>query len=204
MIFLTLRAFVHTKVKVGDEPQRKQLPNLDTIIAIKQVVNVFNSQWVPALIYFGILVVFDVNVKHIVMLKVLALCNSVSVVTITFMIFVHWKKGSDWWLKISKPAMYFLLLVNYFGVPLFCITIQVLVLMAPSIRRFNLVVESFFLFYNVMMVLRIIEYFTFIRPYVIGEAKHYCETYGIFKDLTVEQLEANLQQEEESEDSPFH
>ena len=138
------------------------------------------------------------------MLEVLAICNSVSVASITFLIFVHWKKGSDWWLTVSKPAMFTLLIVNYFCVPLFCVLIQILVLMAPFIHNFNFVVESFFLFYNVMMLLRVIEYFTFIRPYVIGEARHYCETHAIFKGLTVEELEANLQQEEESEDGPFH
>lgn len=48
--FLAIRACVKHKLQLDDIPERKKLPNVDTIMAIQEVANAFNAQMVPFII----------------------------------------------------------------------------------------------------------------------------------------------------------
>ena len=48
--FLAIRSCVRHTLQLDDIPDRKKLPNVDTIIAIVEVANAFNAQMVPFLV----------------------------------------------------------------------------------------------------------------------------------------------------------
>lgn len=50
ILFLAFRSCFHHKIQLDKVPERKQLPNIDTIIAVQEVANAFNSMWVPTII----------------------------------------------------------------------------------------------------------------------------------------------------------
>jgi hypothetical protein len=43
MIFIFFRTLVRHKIVLDQVPEKKQLPNIDTILALKNVANVFNA-----------------------------------------------------------------------------------------------------------------------------------------------------------------
>ena len=49
MIFLIFRTFIRHKIQLDTIPERKQLPNVDTIISIMDVSNAFGAQLTPLL-----------------------------------------------------------------------------------------------------------------------------------------------------------
>jgi hypothetical protein len=53
-------------------------------------------------------------------------------------------------------------------------------------------VQSFLVFYDVMMFLRFTEFFTFIRPVVLEDAKHYCKSRQRLQRMSKEDLEISL------------
>jgi hypothetical protein len=50
MIFLLFRTFIRHKIQLDRIPERKQLPNVDTIISIMEVSNAFGAQLTPLLV----------------------------------------------------------------------------------------------------------------------------------------------------------
>jgi len=47
LLFLLLRSFTHHKLQLDQIAVKKQLPEVDTIIAIKDVADAFGAAWVP-------------------------------------------------------------------------------------------------------------------------------------------------------------
>jgi hypothetical protein len=121
-LFLLLRSFFHHKVKVEPVPERMQLPHTDTIMTIQQIVNVFNSNYVPSIISIGLL--FYLRKIDTLFLSIIVMCSVMSMWTVTVLIFVHWKKGSECWLRISESFMYTLLICNYISIPILIIATQ--------------------------------------------------------------------------------
>lgn len=50
VLFLALRSCIHHKIQLDKVPERKQLPAIDTIVAITEVAAAFNSVWIPFLV----------------------------------------------------------------------------------------------------------------------------------------------------------
>ena len=48
--FLALRSCVRHKLQLDNIPDRKKLPNIDTVIAIKELTNAFNAQMTPLVV----------------------------------------------------------------------------------------------------------------------------------------------------------
>lgn len=49
-VFIALRSFVRHKIQLDHIPEKKQLPNIDTILAIVEVANSFNAQIIPSFV----------------------------------------------------------------------------------------------------------------------------------------------------------
>lgn len=47
IVFIAIRSCVRHKLQLDLIDEKKQLPNVDTIIAISEVANAFNAQFVP-------------------------------------------------------------------------------------------------------------------------------------------------------------
>jgi hypothetical protein len=99
--------------------------------------------------------------------------NIIAAFCITFLIFVHWKKGADWWLKISYIVFYVLLLTNYIVLPLINIVASVFFIVSPNINLEDETIESYVVFITIVCLMRLIEYFTLIRRSVLLDAKIY-------------------------------
>ena len=41
IVFIVLRTLCHSKIQLDNIPQRKQLPDIDTVLAISEVANAF-------------------------------------------------------------------------------------------------------------------------------------------------------------------
>jgi hypothetical protein len=106
-------------------------------------------------------------------LEVILLSNIIAAFCITFLIFVHWKKGAEWWLKISYIVFYVLLLTNYVILPLVNVGIFVFFIIAPAINLKDETIESYVIFINIICLLRLIEYATLVRRSVLLDARIY-------------------------------
>jgi hypothetical protein len=51
-LFIALRTCFRHKIQLDEVPEKKQLPNMDTIVAIVEVSNAFNAQCIPFLVNF--------------------------------------------------------------------------------------------------------------------------------------------------------
>jgi hypothetical protein len=110
--FLLLRSCCRHKVQFDKLPQKKQSPNVDTTIAIKQVLNIFISFAVPSYVcltmscldYYFHWFWTDMGAY-------------VSHFGISFAIFCHWRKGPSWWLKIAPIFMFVLIFSIYVFIP---------------------------------------------------------------------------------------
>jgi len=68
----------------------------------------------------------------LVQLTIILASNFISLFCITFLIFVPWKKGPAWYIKISHVIFYVLLLTNYLIIPIANLGIALFFILDPS------------------------------------------------------------------------
>lgn len=94
IVFLILRSCFRHKLQLDKVPAKKQIPNQDTILALKMLINIYMSFQVPCIIttYLARLNIhFDfwwIN-----------LGTNLENLGILFVLFVHWRKGPECWLR---------------------------------------------------------------------------------------------------------
>ena len=93
--------------------------------------------------------------------------------SITFLIFAPWKKGPAWYIKFSHILFYTLLLTNYLIIPGVNLGMAVFFIVDPAYDLKQQTVQSWVVFYNVVCVSRIFEFFTMIRRAVLPDARNY-------------------------------
>lgn len=89
------------------------------------------------------------------------------------MIFVPWKKGPEWYLKFSPILVYVLLITNYLVIPAINIGLAIFFIVDPAYTLVEQSIQSYVVFFNVVCISRIFEYFTLIRRTVLDEARNY-------------------------------
>ena len=95
--------------------------------------------------------------------------NYISVLCTTILIFVHWKKGSKWYVSISPYIFFTLLMIVYFVVPVTNIIFTIFCWIYPVNVVTNLY-ETWVVFYFVLNFARIFSFFTEIRFDFLAEA----------------------------------
>jgi len=108
-----------------------------------------------------------------VQLTIIFMSTLISLFSITYLIFVPWKKGPAWYLKISHIIVYILLITNYLIIPIANLGLAVFFIVDPSYNLKNQTVQSWVVFFNVVCFSRILEFFTMIRKTVLIDAKNY-------------------------------
>ena len=108
-----------------------------------------------------------------VQLTIIFMSTLISLFSITYLIFVPWKKGPAWYLKISHIIVYILLITNYLIIPIANLGLAVFFIVDPSYDLKNQSVQSWVVFFNVVCFSRILEFFTMIRKTVLIDAKNY-------------------------------
>ncbi len=108
-----------------------------------------------------------------VQLTIIFLSNLISLISITYLIFIPWKKGPAWYLKISHIIVYILLITNYLIIPIANLGLAIFFIVDPSYDLKNQSVQSWVVFFNIVCFSRILEFFTMVRRTVLIDAKNY-------------------------------
>jgi hypothetical protein len=201
MLFLALRTCMRHKIQLDQVPERKQLPGVDTIIAIQEVANAFNAQYVPMIV--SMFLFFQPNNTNTGtlywQLTFIAATQLVSCFCITFLIFVHWKKGPDWYLKYSHKVFFILLLLNYLILPGLNVAFFLFYIIWPGINLKQQSIESYIIFVSIVCLMRIFEFVTLIRRSVLLDAKIFLETAKNVHEQSAEALKEELLKASEDE-----
>lgn len=173
--FLAIRSCIRHKIQLDEIPERKKLPNVDTILAIQEVANAFNAQMVPFIV--SAFLYIQPNGTNggflFVQLTIILASNMISLFCITYLIFIPWKKGPAWYVKNSHVIVYILLMANYLVIPIGNLGIAMFFIIDPAYDLKNETVQSWVVFFNIVCVSRILEFFTMIKRTVLLDAKNY-------------------------------
>lgn len=108
-----------------------------------------------------------------IQLTIIFMSNLISLFSITYLIFIPWKKGPAWYLKISHIIVYILLITNYLIIPIANLGLALFFILDPSYDLKNQSIQSWVVFFNIVCITRILEFFTMIRKTVLIDAKNY-------------------------------
>jgi hypothetical protein len=86
---------------------------------------------------------------------------------------VHWKKGPHWWLKVSHHIFFVVVLLNYIIIPGGNIVLSLYLICDPNYVLREQMIESYVVFFMVVCVGRLLEYFVLIRRTVLTAAKNH-------------------------------
>lgn len=111
-----------------------------------------------------------------VQLNLIVVSNYLSLFCITFLIFVPWKKGPEWYLKISPKLFFFLIYMNYVILPLGNMGLSVYFTVNPKYNLKVIPLESWVVFFTVVCFSRLTEFFSSIKKIVMDDARIYIET----------------------------
>lgn len=87
-----------------------------------------------------------------------------------------WKKGPDWYLKISPVSFLILVYINYVILPLGNIGLSAYYTINPAYNLKVIPMESFVVFFTVVCFSRIFEFFFSLKKIIMDDARIYIET----------------------------
>jgi len=178
-LFIAVRSCVRHKITLVTVPERKKIPNIDTIMAIVDVTNTFNAQIIPLIVscflYFQRNGKNESNVSF--QLTQILFSNWISAICVTFVVFVHWKKGPEWWTKNDRSYKIWrvMIFLNFFLLPSINLGITIFIFLLPNFKLIGQPISSYILFYSVVCVHRLIEFVTLIRRSIILDAQIFLE-----------------------------
>lgn len=77
---------------------------------------------------------------------------------ISFLIFCPWKKGPEWYLKISPVIFYIAMYVNYVILPLINIGLFLFYTIDPNYILKTEALESWIVFFTIICLTRVLEF----------------------------------------------
>ena len=95
---------------------------------------------------------------------------------ITFLIFIPWKKGPEWYLKFSPALFYIMMYANYVYIPAFNLGLTLFYTVKPRYNLKILPLESWVVFFTVVCFSRLLEFYTTIKKVVLDDARIYLQT----------------------------
>ena len=122
-----------------------------------------------------------------VQLTIIILSTLISLISITYLIFIPWKKGPAWYLKISHVIVYILLITNYLIIPIGNLGMAVFFIVDPAYDLKGQTVQSWVVFYNIVCFSRILEFFTMIRRTVLIDARNYLAARAALQESSEQQ-----------------
>lgn len=102
--------------------------------------------------------------------------NYLSLAAITYLIFVPWKKGPEWYLKVSPKIFFSLVYVNYIILPVINIAVMIYFTVNPKYQLKLLPLESWVVFFTIICFSRLIEFFASLKKIFLDDARIYLET----------------------------
>jgi len=92
------------------------------------------------------------------------------------LIFIPWKKGPEWYLKISPAIFFVLIYMNYVILPLGNIGLSAYFTINPAYDLKIIPMESWVVFFTVVCFSRVLEFFVSIKKIIMDDARIYIET----------------------------
>lgn len=176
--FIAIRTCVHHKIKMDFVDEIKQLPGTDTIIAISEVANMFNAQAIPTIVSIILFCQHNLTGRThspvFWLLFLILLSNLISLFMVTWVIFIDWKKGPEWWTRsISFKVFKSFLIFIYLSVPIINISGFVYMWTFSGIIVNDQPIGTYIVFYNVLCLHRIFDWFVFIKKDQVEYANFY-------------------------------
>jgi len=171
ILFMFLRSFREPSVRIELVDKRKALPSVDTVEAMSTLMSQYLALGVPCWVIFKITdacYVPRLDVGHKTAMK-LGYAMLARFVLANFLIFVDWRTGPKWWLKVAPTVMYLLTLTNYILFPLASIF--------WFFMNWTKMGKSVYGIYEqtvaIIWILQMVFYFQIIGPYIFTNAKVY-------------------------------
>lgn len=201
MVFIAIRTCVRHKLQLDLIDEKRQLPNVDTIIAASEVANAFNAQFVPWAV--NNFLSFSPTTKDqkgdlAFELQTILASNYISLFAITFLIFAPWKKGPECYLKFSPVLFYSMMYLNYVILPLFNFVLFIYYTADPRFDLKAFPLESWIVFFSIICFTRLTEFFFSLKKIVMDDARIYLQTRRLKDQGQLEQL-VDDQAEKENE-----
>lgn len=105
------------------------------------------------------------------------------------LVFVHWKKGSELWLRISPYIFGTLLIFAFVIMPFFNVALSVYLIIDSSIALVDQQIESYVVFFQFLYLIRIFEFFTWIRKSIFDDARTWLSSRAVIHNKNVTELE---------------
>lgn len=87
-----------------------------------------------------------------------------------------WKKGPEWYLKISLIFFFILIYVNYVILPVSNIGLSAFFILNPKYNLKVIPMESWVVFFTVVCFSRVLEFFMSLKKIIMDDARIYIET----------------------------
>lgn len=102
--------------------------------------------------------------------------NYLSLMAICFLIFIHWKKGPEWYLRFSPKIFFTLMYLNYVVLPVINIGLTVFFTLNPAYDLKSLPLESWIIFFTIVCFSRLVEFYSSLKKTVLDDARIYLAT----------------------------
>lgn len=195
ILFLIIRSFCRHKVNLNQVCESKQIPSADSVIAMKTVMEQFSTHFVCTFICL-----FSLTPESQVKGTVIKNAMIVSLVLITLLIFVHWKKGPTWWVRVGPYLQIGCVLADYILLPVALLT-YIVIEMVKGIdldsRYITNPFETNYIFFMSICLGRFIEFLAIIKPKIAQEKENVLRRYPI-QSANVSELEHELAIESEA------
>lgn len=113
---------------------------------------------------------------------------------------MHWKKGPEIWLQVSPIIFYCVVILNYLVIPAVNIVMSIVLFIDPDFVLTQQTTETFVIFFFVICVMRVVEFFTLIRRSVLLDAKIYLESKREFSGYSKQELKKLMEELSEKTD----
>jgi hypothetical protein len=90
-----------------------------------------------------------------------------------YLTFVPWKKGPEWYLKVSPFIFFGFMYLNYLILPFINIGLMIFFTVNPRYDLKILPLESWVIFFTIICFTRLIEYFTSTKKIILDDARIY-------------------------------
>lgn len=87
------------------------------------------------------------------------------------MIFVPWKKGPEWYLKISPKIFYCMMYLNYVWLPLGNIGLTTFYSANPKYVLKDVPLESWVIFFTIVCFSRVVEFYSSLKKIILDDAR---------------------------------
>jgi hypothetical protein len=177
VFFLLFRTCIRHKLNLSMIDERRQLPNIDTLMAVKDVANAFHAQFVPLFVNTVLMITPTGDNSGLQdQLRIIMICNWISLACIFFLIFVPWKKGPAAYQVVSPYIFYIVMFTNYVLIPVGNIVLSAYFTLNPNYDLKQKPLESWIIFFTIVCFARLVEYFFSIKRQVLDDAKVFMST----------------------------